>query len=400
MKIAIVSLYPPRGEKHVEGSGVVSYTKNLVASMAGQGHDVAVVCNAQGTPESYQEDGVAIYRCFTRNNKFAWQVHRQLTALQPDVVHVQQELALFGGISTAYLLQWLVYAWRDKTVVTLHGVIDPSKIDTQFVHENNSQLPVAVVKTAFKIIYGPLARWAKHVIVHDQYFKDILVTQYRVPEQKVSVVPHGIEDLQTIPSRQARQQLGIKPSAHVALFMGYATGYKGIDLLIEGFAHYAKTDQNAYLLIGAGPHPKLQHDARYKSEYARLQQKAQKLMHADQYRWVGFIPEADMQLYYSASDVSISPYTTALASSGPMSIAIGYEKPFLASTAFKQVFAATPNVLFERTPEALAAKLGAFFDTPDAFQTISGQLKTEQIWPTVGTKTLSVYKAVTAPEVA
>ncbi|HVI69182.1 MAG TPA: glycosyltransferase [Magnetospirillaceae bacterium] len=391
MKIAHITLYPPRGAKHVEGSGVISYSKNLVASMVGQGHDVSVLCDIQGQPESYTEDGATIYRCFSRTNGGMVQLHKQLKKLRPDIIHIQQELALFGGISTAYLLQWLVFAWRKKTVVTLHGVVDPTTIDTQFVRENNANLPVPLVKAAFHIIYGPLARWAKHIIVHDQYFKDILVRHYGIPSQKVSVVPHGIEDLKPLPTKITRKRLALPPNAHVALFMGYATGYKGIDLLIEGFALYAKTDKDAFLLLGAGPHPKLHNDARYQAEYARLQQKAKKSIPSSQYRWVGFIPENDIRQYYSAADVSLSPYTTALASSGPMSIAIGYEKPFLASAAFKEVFATTPELLFERTPQALATKLTAFFNAPTTYQIISRELKAQQIWPSIGTRTLDVY---------
>lgn len=394
MKIAIVSLYPPRGEKHVEGSGVVSYTKNLVTSMGGQGHNITVLCNIINKPESYTEENVAIRRCFTRSNSFIWQIHTQLKKLRPDVIHIQQELALFGGVTTAYLLQWLVYLWRDRAVVTLHGVVDPTTINKQFVNENNSRLPVGVVKAAFRVIYGPLARWANQVIVHDQQFKDILAAHYGVSPQKISVVPHGIEDLPTLPGSKARKILNVPLTADVVLFMGYATGYKGIDLLIEGFALYAKTNKNAYLLLGAGPHPKLHHDARYQAEYSRLQQKAKQLIPPEQYRWIGFIPESDIPRYYSACDVAVMPYTTAMASSGPMSIAIGHEKPFLASSAFRHVFADRPDILFERTPQALKAKLAAFFSAPEAYKTISSILKTEQTWPTVGDSTLGIYKTV------
>jgi glycosyltransferase involved in cell wall biosynthesis len=310
-------------------------------------------------------------------------------------VHIQQELALFGGILTAYLLQWLVFLWRDRTVITLHGVVDLAKIDANFVKENNSKLPVWLVRLAFKAIYLPLMKWSKKVIVHEDYFKEIMVKSYHITPEKISVIPHGVEPLQTMDQDKARQKLGVAKDANVALFMGYATGYKGIDLLIEGFAKFSKKDKKAYLLIGAGRHPKLYNDLAYLREYARLQAKAAALIPDGQYNWRGFINEKEITAYYSASDVSLYPYTAAMSSSGPMSFAIGYEKPFLVSSAFDIIFKEYPLLLFERTAESLSHSLDYFFAHREEYDDISRTLKQERGWSRVAGKTLATYQSVT-----
>jgi len=393
VKVAHVTLYPPKGKKHVSGSGVVSYSKNLVSQITAE---QAVVCDIVRKPEHYSEDDIRVHRVFRRRPSFVRNVHKELKTIQADVVHIQQELALFGGIVSAYTLQWLVFLHRKKVVMTLHGVVDPAKIDAQFVKENNSHLPVWLVRLAFRIIYTPLMKWAKQLIVHEEYFKQIVVKSYGIDARKVKVVPHGVEAIERTERLTARRQLGVPEGADVALFMGYATGYKGIDLLIEGFAEYARINSHAFLIIGAGEHPKLKNDATYLQEYARLQQKAAKLIPTGQYEWHGFIPEDEISLYYSASDVSLYPYTTAMSSSGPMSFAMGAEAPFLVSSAFADIFVEAPQIVFERTSEHLAQKLDDFFTNRSAYLDVSHKLKNERIWPAVAAQTVKVYEEMTS----
>lgn len=342
----------------------------------------------------YNENSIKVHRVFWRKPNYIFAVHRELKKINPDVVHIQQELSLFGNSITAYLLQWLVWLWRDRVVITIHGIVDLKKIDKKFVHENNSQLPVWMIKLAFRIIYTPLMKWARRVVVHEKLFKEIAVQSYGIKAENVMVIPHGVEVLSVINPTQARQKLHIALDAKVALFMGYATGYKGIDLLIEGFAKYAKQEPKAYLIIGSGKHPKLLHDETYLAEYTRLQQKAAALIPAGQYHWEGFIAEDEIGVYYSASDVSLYPYTTAMSSSGPMSFAIGYEKPFLVSSAFKDIFVDHPQLLFDRQPESLARKLHYFFDNQSTYTIASATLKRERTWHMVGEQTTNLYEGV------
>ena len=393
MRIAHITLYPPKKSKHVSGSGVASYSKNLITHLPVD--EQTVICNiADQEDEIYDEDKVSVHRVFERKPSFFFKIHKELKRIDPDVIHIQQELALFGGISTAYLLQWLVFLWRKKTVITLHGVVDPKKIDQKFVKENNSKLPVWVVKVAFYIIYKPLMVWSKRIIVHESFFKDIVMHSYGISSKKVVVIPHGIEMLKVTDKSEAKRKLRLQPETNVALYMGYATGYKGLDLLVEGFSLYARLNPNAYLIIGAGKHPKLHEDKEYLLEYSRLQKKAADLIPSNQYAWEGFIKESDITAYYSASDVSLFPYTTAIASSGPMSFAIGYEKPFLVSTAFEDIFRPFPELLFERNAEALAQKLGYFFAHTDEYQELSGILKKERSWSRVAEQTALVYGSI------
>lgn len=181
MKIVMVSLYPNRTEKHIKASGVASYTKNLLKNIPLQPSDeLYVICNKVEGAAEYREDGFTILRTFDRNYKFVRQIYAQIKRIRPDVVHVQQEIPLYGGIYTAFMLPWLLFLLRRyKVVITLHHVVSLQKIDTTFVRSNKSAMPVWAVKLAFLIITKSLVRWADKVITHEPYFRDVLIKEYQ-----------------------------------------------------------------------------------------------------------------------------------------------------------------------------------------------------------------------------
>jgi glycosyltransferase involved in cell wall biosynthesis len=392
VKIAIVSLYPPRAEKHIQSSGVASYTKNLLRHMHLQpGDEVFVVCNkTKAKSQTYPEDGFTIARVFNRNFTFMWQIYWYLKKIQPDAVHVQHEIPLYGGIHTALMLPLLIWLLRQfGVVVTLHHVVSLQKIDGQFVRANKSNLPAWTVRAAFRYIISSIGRCANAIITHEEYFKDILVDEYKMDRAKIVVIPHGVEDFAPQSKQAARQKLNIAKDRHVVVFMGYLAEYKGVDLLLEGFARYAAADPHALLIIAAGKHPKFANDASYQAHYAAMQQKAALLIAKNQYQWIGFMPEQAIPDYYAACDATIYPYTISMSSSGPMSFAMGYEKPFLASDVFAHLLPS--RILFAQNPDALAQKLAEFFATSAYFNDVARQLKAERLWPVIGTKTKALY---------
>lgn len=395
MKIVHISIYPPRNQHHAEAGGVASYTKNLVTSMAqGSSDEVWVLANReQQRDERYDENGVHVIRCFDRKPGFVRQLMREIKRIGPDAVHVQQELALFGGILTAVLLRFLLRRIRSRArlIVTLHGVVSLKDISRSFVRANNSRLPVSIVRLAFAIIFKPLTRLAHKLIVHEKLFADILEKEYATPATKIAVIPHGVEDLVPMDKTLARQKLGLPADGQIVLYMGYLTGYKGLDLLIDSAALWLQDNPKAYLAIGAGKHPKLHADPTYLTEYQRIQSKAAALpKFGRQACWEGFIPEKKIALWYSAADVSIYPYTVSMSSSGPMALSLGYHCPFVASDVFAKVFD-DDCLLFARRPEALAKHLDEFFENPAQWQEITERLREKRLWTTVSASTRVLY---------
>lgn len=392
MKIIHISTYPPRDKKDFRPGGVAWYEKKLINSIKYHKDDnVFLLCEKiHGKYEEYIENNIKVIRCFDKKPIFVFQLYRVINKINPDIIHFQQELALYGNILTAYLLQWLVFSLRKfKIIITLHGVVSLKSIDNNFIKENSSNLPVLLVKFAFWIIYKPLCLFTKKVVVHEDFFKQILVNEYKIKSDKIKVINLGIDNLKPIGKKEACKNLNINSNKDIVLFMGYLTGYKGLDLLIEGFSLYSKNNPKAFLIIGAGKHPKLFNDEKYLREYSRIKNKAKELIANNQYKWIGFIKENDIINYYSASDVSVYPYTVNMSSSGPMAIALAYEKPFLASDVYSTLIK-DKNMIFKRDKNDLNEKLMIFFQNKKNLETIK-IMKSERLWDKIAKKTRDLY---------
>lgn len=392
-KLVMISIYPLKGEKHSETGGVASYTHNLVDSLKQQ-YDVTVLCDRRGGIESYEENEIFVRRVFKKNLRFFIDIIQAIKQAKPDIVHIQQELHMYGGVLSALLLNLvIIFGAPKRTALTMHGVVSLKTIDKKFVRDNNSKLPPVIVRLAFRTIFGWLAKYSTTLIVHENEFKKRLVEEYDVSEDKIYVIPHGVEIHDKIDRDEAAQSLGIDASAKNVLYMGYLTGYKGLDLLIEGFSHYLKEypSDNPFLIIGAGKHPKLKDDSEYlRNSYDRLKQKAADMIPSDKFRWDGFIREEDIGRYFSAADISVYPYTVAMSSSGPMAISIGYGVPFIASDVFEP-YLENKSLIFRQNKNSFAEVLRANLHEESAEQYIA-KLRTERHWQAVGEKHAHTYE--------
>ncbi len=183
MNIVHISIYPEHNKKYPNMVGLSWYSKNLITNTHYDKKDkVYILCNKINERyEKFQKDNLHIIRCFDRNIKFIPQLSKEIKTINPDIIHIQQELGLFGSSLTAYLLQWFIYFHKKyKIVITLHGVVSLKAITKQFIRENNSSFPVWLVRIAFYLIYRPLCIWSDKIIVHEENLKEILINEYLI----------------------------------------------------------------------------------------------------------------------------------------------------------------------------------------------------------------------------
>jgi len=399
MKIAHISLYPPKWELHCDKSWVAPYTKNLAINIPYSKQDkVYVIWDIDTRRESYSENNIEVRKVFSKWIFFYKNILKEIDILQPDVVHIQQELALYWWILSAISLRFLLKALQKrwiKVVITFHGIVDVISIDKEFMKENFSVLPIFMVKFAFKFIFNPLIKYSDKIIVHEDLFKTRILEQYyKKSPENIHVVHHGIEDFSKdiISQKEARKNIWVSEDTKVLLFMWFITGYKGIDLLIEWVSKYKKTYWDNFILyILWAHHPKLKDDESYKAEYKRLQDKAESQLwdNVDWQEW--FVDGAKMSLYYPASDVVLFPYTRSISSSWPMALSIGYKVPFLASDVFSESIN-NSDLLFEKSANWLSEKLHYFFENEENYWEVISEMRAERLWWEVGRETYSIYK--------
>jgi glycosyltransferase involved in cell wall biosynthesis len=274
-------------------------------------------------------------------------------------------------------------------VVTYHGVISPKIIDKKFKEVNQLNIPVPLIKFFFGFIYKLSARYIDKAIVHENYFKKVLVNDYGFADNQVDVIHHGIEERSlTLFQKEAREKLKISQDKKVILFFGFLAGYKGVDLLLDTFQ---LLDENQYFLILAGGKPKrVEKDRSYNAWFEGLESRIKGSQNILQ---TGFVPDDQIDLYFSASDVLVLPYLQMLSASGPMSFALSFGKPFLASDVFREVLE-NDKLIFQRNKESLKRSIELFFGNQSDFNDYIKERKAERSWDRIGQQTFTLYSHV------
>jgi glycosyltransferase involved in cell wall biosynthesis len=196
-----------------------------------------------------------------------------------------------------------------RLVFTAHNVVP---------HESNR-----LDQVSRRVIYGN----AQAIIVHSQYIKDKLILQFKVSPQKIWVIPHGHFDHylpdQPLERSQARATLGLDDRDQVVMFFGFIRAYKGLDLLLDGFAQASRQNGRLKLVI-AGAAQSRQMEDQYR---ARIERDG--LQAAVIYR-PGYVAFEDVARYFAAADLVALPYS-AIDHSGIVHLAYSFGKPVIAT---------------------------------------------------------------------
>jgi glycosyltransferase involved in cell wall biosynthesis len=141
---------------------------------------------------------------------------------------------------------------RKPLVITVHSALPLAEINKNFTKENRINGSPVILKIGLLLVTKLIGSFASKLIVHEAIIKERLSTQYRIKPQKVEVIPLGIENLQPIAKTLAKSELKALDK-RVLLYVGYITGYKGIETLIEGFNLLRDKDNYILLVVGGEP---------------------------------------------------------------------------------------------------------------------------------------------------
>ncbi|MCL5410987.1 MAG: glycosyltransferase [Patescibacteria group bacterium] len=394
MKIAVISTYPSKGAHHDYQGGVAAYTKNLVTSVSKlPSRELIVMANQDGKDSTYNEaENIEVIRAWKKGISFYKDLLKVLSENKIDLVHIQQELRLYGEIYSSFSLLYFIWKLRRKkikNVVTIHGVVAKRFITRKFLEENNSKFPAFVIRLGFKTIFSTICKFADQVVVHEKFFKEVLIKDYGAKPQKVNVISLGVEDIKPkVTNAQAKKELKIKKK-RVVLFFGYVTSYKSPELLIDAFKEYSKSDPDSLLIIAGGKHPGLSNDPKYSKRYRELQTSAKEIK-KDQIWWYGFVEEKDIQKIIMASDLLIFPYTVPLSTSAPLSLALTYRKPFLVSEEISTFFS-DKKFSFRSNSKSLAKSLKEFFNDKISIKDYVESERARRLWGNIAKEFDRIY---------
>ncbi len=347
--LILITSYPPRNTLHGKKvSGMASFAKNTITSMTNS--KFVVLAQITNQPEEYFEDDNKIIRCWDKH-KFSlyFNILRQLIKHRTfsKKILLEFEFGIYGEkhatakiphfLSTVYekyitglmplflaLLRLLGY---DITVVIHQALQSFSELSPHIgIEEKGTES--RIVNLLLQLYYKMLGFFANRIITLDEIHKQKL--SKNINPRKITVIPHGVENID-VPATQK-----IKPK-HDNIFnilvFGFVAWYKGTDWIVEEFARYLKNNpdnpNHIKLTIAGGESPTLGHFQHYQQYYSSIEQTIKNL--GKNAELTGFIPEEEISKYFNSADLVVFPYRVLMSSSGPLSLALAYEKPFLMS---------------------------------------------------------------------
>ncbi|TAH59143.1 MAG: glycosyltransferase, partial [Gottschalkiaceae bacterium] len=264
----------------------------------------------------------------------------EVIRLNLKIVHIQHEVFVFGKKQHIYpylciVMIAILRLLGVKVVCTIHGVVSARNVSEDFSKSNKVIAPLFLIKLGLSFMYKLTCAFSNAVIVHNEKLSNVLQEEYLVKKDKVYVVPHPLYKYTS---------LGKKPSVFkslpvgkkTVLFFGFLAPYKGLDTLIDSaISDEVKKDENVvFLVVGSTPRRYTDDDSyiSWLNELKNLSLGNKNII------WVhDYIPDEEVGDYFKNSDLIVIPYNEAMSASGPLSIAIYYEKPVLVSKPFSGV---------------------------------------------------------------
>jgi glycosyltransferase involved in cell wall biosynthesis len=200
-----------------------------------------------------------------------------------------------------------------------------------------------------------------HIFVHTGGMKSEMASEFSIPENKVSVIPFGINN--TVPNTslspaQAKCQLDIRKDDKVLLFFGNIAPYKGLEYLVAAFDELLKRDRSYRLLIVGKP----KGPESYWNEVERTI--ASSGMRDRAIEKIEYVPDETTELYFKAADVLILPYTHVF-QSGVLFLGYSFGLPAIASdvgSLREEIIEGQTGFMFKpRDSSDLASKIDKYF---------------------------------------
>jgi glycosyltransferase involved in cell wall biosynthesis len=346
-KVAIISPLPASLGAD-PASGVGQYLVEILERVSDR-FDVTVLADAD-TPLRTIGDARVI-PTWSPDSRCVPQVIRALSSLRPDVIHLQHEFNLFGGLLPTALLTGAISAGRAvgrPPVVTIHGVVDKSAVTPACLAVNELPASPSAARASLSLAYRSIAKASAKVIVHHTHFKRILTDSFNVDPDKVNVIPFGSD---VLPHR-ARLVARGTGSPRVLIF-GFLTGYKSPELAVELAEEALIPNAHFRFCVGINPRSSSPEHLR---RYDHLSARVHKL--GSRATWSGYAPDHELPEIFGSSDIVILPYTECLSGSAVAALAHAHGVAVCHSRELRPLFGQS-SAEFELTTASLARAITA-----------------------------------------
>jgi glycosyltransferase involved in cell wall biosynthesis len=337
-RIAVVGNYLPRH------CGIATFTTDLCDALhAEYGTTELLALPVNDSEEGYDYPARVRFELSEENLASYRQAADFLNFSNVDLVCLQHEYGIFGGRAGGHILE-LLRRLRMPFVTTLHTVLREPNPDQRAVMEE-------------------IATLSDRLIVMSQQSVEILQEVFKVPAEKIDLIPHGIPDLPFTDPSFYKDAFGTE-GKEVLLTFGLLSPNKGIENVIRALPKILSRHSNVVYMVSGVTHP---HILRREGDKYRdfLQNLAKELgVEASVIFRNRFVSPQEMVELIGAADIYITPYKhKAQVVSGTLAYALSAGKAIISTPYLHAI-------------ELLDQERGALvpFDDPEAVATKTVEL--------------------------
>ena len=377
MKVSFIGTYPPRE------CGIGTFTSNLhnslLADQSSGNTNEGFVVAMSDNDILYEYPGEVKFTIRQEHQEDYIKAAQYINISGANVCILQHEFGIFGGQNGVYILP-LLHRLKVPLIVTMHTILKNPSYNERAVFDG-------ICKMADKIA----------VMTHKAI--EFLVDVYKVPEEKILLIEHGVPDLHFSREKSKKEfRLGKKK---VLLTFGFIGRNKGIETVIKALPGVIEKHPEVIYIVLGKTHPNvLRHSG---EEYRTFLMRLVKSLHLENHVVFlnKFLSEHDLFKYLFACDIYITPYLNeAQITSGTLSYAVGVGAAVISTPYWhaQELLADGRGVLFNfNDTENLVSTLTQLLNHPEKLAELKQnafQYGREITWPKTGAKYAALARSI------
>lgn len=297
-KIAFLGNYLPRK------CGIATFTTDLRNAIANESPDKeCLVLPMNDLKEAYDYPAEVRFEIEEQDVTSYQRAADFLNITGVDILCVQHEFGIFGGIAGSYILA-LLHNVRMPIVTTLHTILLEPNPDQNRVMMDLIQLSTRLVVMAEKA-------------------RQILIDIYDTPAEKIDLIPHGIPDTPFSDPNHFKNEFKVS-GRNVLLTFGLLSPNKGLEYVIRALPGIIKKFPDTVFIVVGQTHPNLiTHEGElYRLSLERMATELEVDKHVVFFN--RFLELKELVRFIGATDIYITPYLTEnQITSGTLAYAFG-----------------------------------------------------------------------------
>ena len=241
LKIAYLSTWPPRP------CGIATFTSDLAHAIEKVNPKISwevITIDEPGAKHDYDNRVTFVIKQddFETYKKAAEYINNH----NFDLVNLQHEYNLYGGELGEWILDFLSEI-KIPIVTTFHTIPFP-----ELFKGKNPKKKIKILKN--------IASESQKIVTMSRTGFLKLNKEYKIPSQKISIIPHGGPMIERIPIKRAKEKLGFSPSTYILSSYGLIGWDKNYEQIIKALPKIISIFPKTIFLICGQEHPVLSRD--------------------------------------------------------------------------------------------------------------------------------------------